>query len=140
MLLQVPTDDPDEPDGLDEAIVPCDMNLILDDDLRNILSKLPPDAKFTMVAGAPIWRQGVMTFNPVMNAHARGTFIKGKLVGLTKTHSELLFLLWELCSLKLLGLDNTAGTLCELNCDILNPAINVVYAMVTTGTRSHPAP
>lgn len=48
---QVPTDDPDEPDGLDEAIVPCDLNLILDDDLRDILAKLPEGAKFTMVAG-----------------------------------------------------------------------------------------
>lgn len=42
-FLQVPADDDDddyEPDGLDEALCPCDMNLIIDDDLREILKSL----------------------------------------------------------------------------------------------------
>ncbi|KAK9805150.1 hypothetical protein WJX72_002186 [[Myrmecia] bisecta] len=47
---QLPSDNPKELDGKDEAIVPCDMNVILDDDLRNIFSKLPVDAHFAMVA------------------------------------------------------------------------------------------
>ena len=47
---QVPTDDPKEEDGKDEAICPCDMNLICDDDLRAILSPLKPGVKFTFVA------------------------------------------------------------------------------------------
>ena len=47
---QVPTDEKEETDGLDEAIVPTDMNLILDDDLRVITCKIPPGARFTMVS------------------------------------------------------------------------------------------
>ena len=47
---QIPTDDPQETDGLDEAIVPTDMNVILDDDLRVIVCKLPMGARFTMLA------------------------------------------------------------------------------------------
>lgn len=48
---QVPTDDvADEKDGLDEAIVPTDMNLILDDDLRVIMCKIPRGARFTMLS------------------------------------------------------------------------------------------
>ncbi len=47
---QIPTDDPQETDGLDEAIVPTDMNVILDDDLRVIVCKLPLGAHFTMLA------------------------------------------------------------------------------------------
>ncbi|KAL3131919.1 hypothetical protein ABBQ38_007622 [Trebouxia sp. C0009 RCD-2024] len=47
---QVPSDDADEPDKLDEAIVPTDMNLILDDDLRVITRKIPRGARFTMLS------------------------------------------------------------------------------------------
>ncbi|KAL0042184.1 hypothetical protein WJX77_005579 [Trebouxia sp. C0004] len=47
---QIPTDDPQETDGMDEAIVPTDMNVILDDDLRVIICKLPVGAHFTMLA------------------------------------------------------------------------------------------
>eukprot|EP01023_Acetabularia_acetabulum_P068888 TRINITY_DN9846_c0_g2_i5.p1 TRINITY_DN9846_c0_g2~~TRINITY_DN9846_c0_g2_i5.p1 ORF type:complete len:290 (+),score=75.70 TRINITY_DN9846_c0_g2_i5:196-1065(+) len=48
---QVPGDpDQDEPDAKDEAIVPTDMNLILDDDMRVILKELDPGVKFTMIA------------------------------------------------------------------------------------------
>ena len=47
---QIPTDDAEETDGLDEAIVPTDMNLILDDDLRVITCKIPPGARFTMLS------------------------------------------------------------------------------------------
>lgn len=48
---QVPTDDvADEQDGLDEAIVPTDMNLILDDDLRVITRKIPRGARLTMLS------------------------------------------------------------------------------------------
>ncbi|GMH39205.1 hypothetical protein BSKO_07103 [Bryopsis sp. KO-2023] len=51
--VQVPADDDDddyEPDGLDEALCPTDMNLIVDDDLRDILSGLVDGVKFTMVS------------------------------------------------------------------------------------------
>ena len=48
---QVPTDNDDpEVDGLDEAIVPVDMNLIVDDDLRLIFCQLPLGARMTMLA------------------------------------------------------------------------------------------
>lgn len=48
---QVPTDDEeDEEDRLDEAIVPTDMNLILDDDLRVIMCRIPRGARFTMLS------------------------------------------------------------------------------------------
>lgn len=48
---QVPTDGDDhEADGLDEAIVPVDMNLIVDDDLRLIFCQLPVGARMTMLA------------------------------------------------------------------------------------------
>ena len=47
---QVPSDDADETDGLDEAIVPTDMNLIVDDDLRVIVAKAPLGACLTMMA------------------------------------------------------------------------------------------
>ena len=49
-LLPLPTDDPSETDGLDAAIVPTDFNVILDDDLRVIVCKLPVGAHFTMLA------------------------------------------------------------------------------------------
>ncbi|KAL4436715.1 hypothetical protein ABPG75_003854 [Micractinium tetrahymenae] len=45
---QVPDDG--ESDGFDEAICPTDMNVIADDDLRDIFSKLAPGVKLTMVA------------------------------------------------------------------------------------------
>lgn len=50
--VQVPADEGGdyEEDGLDEALCPCDLNLIIDDDLRDILSKLDPNVKFTMVS------------------------------------------------------------------------------------------
>lgn len=47
---QVPSDDPNEEDMKDEAIVPTDMNLILDDDLRRIVKELPEGAKFTFIS------------------------------------------------------------------------------------------
>eukprot|EP00210_Caulerpa_lentillifera_P004788 g4571.t1 len=47
---QVPSDDPNETDMKDEAIVPTDMNLILDDDLRNIIKVLPQGATFTFIS------------------------------------------------------------------------------------------
>jgi len=47
---QVPTDDPGEEDMMDEALVPTDMNLLLDDDLRNIVKEIPDDATFTFIS------------------------------------------------------------------------------------------
>ena len=47
---QVPSDDPDEEDMKDEALVPTDMNLLLDDDLRDIVKQLPEDTYFTFVS------------------------------------------------------------------------------------------
>ena len=47
---QIPTDDPQETDGMDEAIVPTGMNVILDDDLRVIVCNLPLGAHLTMLA------------------------------------------------------------------------------------------
>ena len=45
-------DDGEEPDGFDEAICASDkLNLITDDDLREILINLPEGAKFTMISG-----------------------------------------------------------------------------------------
>lgn len=50
--VQVPADEGGdyEEDGLDEALCPTDLNLIVDDDLRAILSALNPGVKFTMVS------------------------------------------------------------------------------------------
>jgi Caspase domain len=48
--LQVDDKDSEEHDMKDEAIVPSDMNLICDDDLGLILSRLPADVKFTMIS------------------------------------------------------------------------------------------
>ena len=39
-----------EADNKDEAIVPTDMNLICDDDLRAIFSPLSPEVRFTMIS------------------------------------------------------------------------------------------
>mmetsp|Transcript_32881 Transcript_32881/g.83457 ORF Transcript_32881/g.83457 Transcript_32881/m.83457 type:complete len:405 (-) Transcript_32881:2077-3291(-) len=49
---QVPSDNNDEKDNKDEAICPCDMNVITDDDLRTILMPLAkkPGVKFTFIA------------------------------------------------------------------------------------------
>ena len=47
---QVPSDDPDEEDMKDEALVPTDMNLLLDDDLRDIVKQLPEGTYFTFVS------------------------------------------------------------------------------------------
>jgi len=48
---QVPSDDMEEPDGVDEAICPHDLtNLITDDDLRAILADLPEGVNFTMIS------------------------------------------------------------------------------------------
>jgi len=47
---QVPSPTAREEDGKDEAICPTDLNVIIDDDLRRILVKLPDGVKFTMVA------------------------------------------------------------------------------------------
>lgn len=47
---QVPAEGPDhEADRKDEALVPCDMNLIVDDDLRKIMEKLPHGVHCTAV-------------------------------------------------------------------------------------------
>jgi hypothetical protein len=40
-----------EHDGKDEALCASDMNVITDDDLKSIFVKLPPNTKFTMIAG-----------------------------------------------------------------------------------------
>ena len=41
--VQVPDDDPDEEaDGMDEALCPCDFNMIIDDDMREIINPLDP--------------------------------------------------------------------------------------------------
>ena len=48
--MQVADKDGGEADKKDEAIVPTDMNLICDDDLCVIFSKLPEGVKFTMVS------------------------------------------------------------------------------------------
>lgn len=48
---QVPSDgDDDEADKKDEAICPTDMNLIVDDDLKAIVSKLPDGVDFTFIS------------------------------------------------------------------------------------------
>lgn len=46
---QVPDKDGGEADKKDEAIVPTDLNIITDDDLRAIFEKIPEGVKFTMV-------------------------------------------------------------------------------------------
>lgn len=49
--VQVPDDDPDEEaDGMDEALCPCDFNMIIDDDIREIITPLDPGCKFTFVS------------------------------------------------------------------------------------------
>eukprot|EP00798_Chlamydomonas_sp_ICE-L_P023066 gene23066-30255_t len=50
---QLPSPDPDEKDGKDEAICPCDMNIIVDDDMQKIFVPLKekPTVKFTFIAG-----------------------------------------------------------------------------------------
>eukprot|EP01023_Acetabularia_acetabulum_P032002 TRINITY_DN29943_c0_g1_i5.p1 TRINITY_DN29943_c0_g1~~TRINITY_DN29943_c0_g1_i5.p1 ORF type:complete len:283 (-),score=43.41 TRINITY_DN29943_c0_g1_i5:539-1366(-) len=48
--VQIPTDDPEEEDYLDEALVCTDMNLIIDDDLRDIVKCMDTGVKFTLVA------------------------------------------------------------------------------------------
>ncbi len=57
---QVPTSDPAEADGKDEAICPCDMNVITDNDLRAIFSplKAKPKVKLTFVAGVLLRSRG----------------------------------------------------------------------------------
>lgn len=47
--MQVSDKDGTEADNKDEAIVPTDMNLICDDDLRLVLEPLKKGVKFTMV-------------------------------------------------------------------------------------------
>eukprot|EP00051_Salpingoeca_urceolata_P025125 m.446114 g.446114 ORF g.446114 m.446114 type:complete len:394 (+) comp20307_c4_seq3:1732-2913(+) len=49
---QVPADasDTEELDGKDEAICPTDLNIIVDDDLRDIVEKLPADVELTFIA------------------------------------------------------------------------------------------
>lgn len=47
---QVPDAAGREKDGKDECICPTDMNVMVDDDLRRILKKLPDGVKFTMIA------------------------------------------------------------------------------------------
>lgn len=47
---QVASDDPSEEDMMDECLVPTDMNLLLDDDLREIVKGLPKDAVFTFIS------------------------------------------------------------------------------------------
>jgi Caspase domain len=46
---QVADKDGDDADKKDEAIVPTDLNIITDDDLRDILGKLPENVRLTMV-------------------------------------------------------------------------------------------
>lgn len=49
-IQMVAGEDSDEEDGLDEVLVPTDMNLIADDDLRDIVKGLPKGVAFTFVA------------------------------------------------------------------------------------------
>ena len=46
----MPDKDGGEEDKKDEAIVPTDLNIITDDDLRAIFEKIPEGVKFTMVS------------------------------------------------------------------------------------------
>ena len=50
MHVQVPDRDGGEPDRHDEAIVPCDLNLITDDDLRALLVPLKSGVDFALEA------------------------------------------------------------------------------------------
>lgn len=50
LRLAADKDNVDETDGYDEAIVPTDMNIMVDDDLRDIMKGLPDGVAFTMVA------------------------------------------------------------------------------------------
>jgi hypothetical protein len=50
---QIPSSDAEESDGKDEAICPCDMNVICDGDLRDIFQPLDHGCKLTFVAGEP---------------------------------------------------------------------------------------
>lgn len=47
--LPVPNGDDDDT-GYDECIVPCDMNLITDDDFREFVNKVPKDCRITIVS------------------------------------------------------------------------------------------
>eukprot|EP00004_Rigifila_ramosa_P003394 TRINITY_DN1364_c0_g1_i8.p1 TRINITY_DN1364_c0_g1~~TRINITY_DN1364_c0_g1_i8.p1 ORF type:complete len:629 (+),score=147.03 TRINITY_DN1364_c0_g1_i8:246-1889(+) len=47
---QVPSKDSDEADRLDEVLVPTDMDLISDNDLRAIVNKIPFGCNFTFIA------------------------------------------------------------------------------------------
>ncbi|PWA63031.1 Peptidase C14, caspase catalytic [Artemisia annua] len=40
----------DDDTGYDECIVPCDMNLITDDDIRELVDKVPPGCRITIVS------------------------------------------------------------------------------------------
>eukprot|EP00252_Welwitschia_mirabilis_P005321 TRINITY_DN15823_c0_g1_i1.p1 TRINITY_DN15823_c0_g1~~TRINITY_DN15823_c0_g1_i1.p1 ORF type:complete len:419 (-),score=74.70 TRINITY_DN15823_c0_g1_i1:373-1629(-) len=48
---RLPAETGDQDDtGYDECIVPCDMNLITDDDFRDLIDKVPRDCLFTIVS------------------------------------------------------------------------------------------
>eukprot|EP00243_Klebsormidium_subtile_P006491 TRINITY_DN275_c0_g1_i2.p1 TRINITY_DN275_c0_g1~~TRINITY_DN275_c0_g1_i2.p1 ORF type:complete len:390 (+),score=69.44 TRINITY_DN275_c0_g1_i2:148-1317(+) len=47
---QIPNKTGTEEDSLDEAIVPTDMNILVDDDLKMIVSRCHPGVRFTMIA------------------------------------------------------------------------------------------
>ncbi|KAL2895679.1 Metacaspase-9 [Bienertia sinuspersici] len=46
----IPSIKPNEPNRKDEAIVPCDFNLITDMDFRQLVNKLPPKVSFTILS------------------------------------------------------------------------------------------
>ena len=73
--------DDDETDRLDEAIVPTDMNVITDDDLRAILANLSDGVKFTMISGTTHGRGRLRcdgdNFGSVLSGWASIYHIKG---------------------------------------------------------------
>eukprot|EP00210_Caulerpa_lentillifera_P002877 g2747.t1 len=67
---QITDQDCDEADGLDEVIVPSDEKLLRDDELRQILCKLKPDVKCTMLC----------------DSCSSGTILDGVAVSLSEEH------------------------------------------------------
>lgn len=91
--VQVPADDDsDEEDGMDEAIVASDMNLILDDDLKSIVEKLADGVPFTFTtdcchSGGMLDHKEVQlldeekdeenVFGPILNIFGMASWVSG---------------------------------------------------------------